>query len=871
MMRIFFSKQMGRSNSGHSWLTLMLAVCILVTSFPTMSLASSSDITYPSKEGNYLLKKISKQTSPTDADGIVDIYSPDGSGVITADGQSYSWASVAYKEDIYIASCYGAIYNTLVNFVARMVGDINVSKNDIKELVDILWRGEMFSDNPDFDFNKSIIVKIDTLTGEITPIVTPFDSIDSVTTYGTSGYRNAKVFKDKLYFVNSQARSKLIEIDPKTDSAKVVYTSHGANNRLVTSAIRAMTVHEGQLLVTVCGDIDNDGIDEGVGLVASSNPTEGQDSFTLIAEQKDFLNYPTYKYIDPLMGSGLWDMVSFNGKVYVAASTYNEELPKIGDQYQAAFCLFEGQNKGTLKNPDWSFQPIIGKPWEHDGSKYPVSLGASRAATANLEVHGDHLYIGGYNDPMKALPEMYLQIATSFSEGRKDPAKSFGFNFKRFYLDVTNPVKLWRMDRSNEIELVVGKPDGTVFTDPPLSGLGGGFGKNGENYGLLQYVWDMESYDNKLYIGAFDVSTLAQPIRQFTNGDILHGWDFEEFSTLLKNIQSLLSSLGMRSSSMPAMANATTNMAIQEPNFTPAEIQDMLNELETLNDIVSVTDFATQTAVPSTQFMSPHARFNPFTPTRILLQTLITSQENLEKLISSPVIKWILGDTLVQRIAKEIETMKVVIENLTYFIGSLEVLNESEIGSDSFVSSDGVHFETLFTDGLGAPGNHGVRTFAPATTGLTLGTANPYNGTQIWQIIDKNRRPMQNSTVSPEEVYWFISKPKDLTFDIDYNGNTLQTIQLKETAIDLPTNQYRLLGDTAIIDADYFTSLGVGKHELRFYFSNNGFVDVTVNILATIPQTGDDAHLLLYVIALMVSLGGIVLVLRMKKKHSLTH
>ena len=60
----------------------------------------------------------------------------------------------------------------------------------------------------------------------------------------------------------------------------------------------------------------------------------------------------------------------------------------------------------------------------------------------------------------------------------------------------------------------------------------------------------------------------------------------------------------------------------------------------------------------------------------------------------------------------------------------------SERGYDLLVSEDGVNFEVVTRDGMGDPYNHGCRVFAITDSGLCIGTANPFYGTQVWLLDD---------------------------------------------------------------------------------------------------------------------------------------
>lgn len=129
-----------------------------------------------------------------------------------------------------------------------------------------------------------------------------------------------------------------------------------------------------------------------------------------------------------------------------------------------------------------------------------------------MVVYKGHLYIGGYNDPMNALE------------------KAMQMDFSDLYKDLESPVNLWRMDVDEDgnenFEMLAGEANnkyfgdskGTIDGNTMLSGLGD---SDEQSRHLNQYVWRMQSYNGKLYVGTFDISDLAYPATQFANGDIL--------------------------------------------------------------------------------------------------------------------------------------------------------------------------------------------------------------------------------------------------------------------------------------------------------------------------------------------------------------
>ena len=155
----------------------------------------------------------------------------------------------------------------------------------------------------------------------------------------------------------------------------------------------------------------------------------------------------------------------------------------------------------------WTYTPLVGDP--ADGARYEYGFGATRSGAANMVVYKNHLYLGGYNDPMVALPDVLSTM-----------------KFKNLYDDMSNPVNLWRMDADENFELVAGEdnnkyfgnPIGTIDGETMRAGLAA---ESDTSRHLNQYVWRMQSYDGKMYAGTFDISDLAYPATQFANGDIL--------------------------------------------------------------------------------------------------------------------------------------------------------------------------------------------------------------------------------------------------------------------------------------------------------------------------------------------------------------
>ena len=787
-------------------ITLMLAVSMFMTS--TVSAASNELVKfkYNSPSGNYTAEKLSHPNSgPGQADGLINFDNGDPDT-----GQNYSWTSVAYGEYMYIGTCYAAMYNTM----RHMAYELGMDLKEFKAIVNVLYNGTLYvgdeKNNPDAQ-NRAVIIKLNTKTLEVS-IVEPPASI--------GGYRASIEFKDKLYFSAAGSTPYLLEVDPKTDTTKVVYKSQKPTNPSISTGIRGLTVVGDSLIASMIGN-------NGAYIVASTEPSKGESSFKTIATQQDMLDYPAYKYTDSIFGGSVWDMVSFNDKLYFTVVT-----GKDGNKSPFAMFVGEQDNKG-----DWSIRLLIGK--EEDNPKYPIGLGASRSGAANLQVYDGHLYIGGYNDPMIALADV------------------LNFKFESIYKDLSNPVNLWRMDSNENIELVAGEPN-ELF--PKVVGnQTSGFGTN-----LNQYVWDMETYEGKLYVGTFNIGSLAYPIMQFANGDVLH-MTKEELQSQIKYIKELIEIIKNKqqvqtidneesledqindeevlkeedsienkevlieevvedeevsTEEILDENNLESAVTIEDTNKETTEEESTIEELSKLSDNLELISEQLDSTYESS--LNNRSKSSQEEMLKLLEDTYKIYEENKETLPLE------LKENLSKLLNKE------TIQNFSYFVETCKYLSKGQRGFSLLVSSDGKNFETITNDGFGDPYNHGLRTFSKTTTGLCVGTANPFNGTQVWRIVDNKRGKVQDSTVDKTELTYDKYKKENVEFKIEYNGNTLDSVQ--KDYKDLTEGKDYIKKDKSIIfTSEYLDKLELGSHDFRLRFSNNGFIDVKIKVVDSTP------------------------------------
>lgn len=400
-------------------LAIVLAVLMLCGSMTVAFAADGGMPKYTSPTGKYTATKLSHpEAGVGEVDGLIDFENgaPDR-------GQNYAWSAVGYGDYIYVGTCYAAIWQTL-----KIMGQqMNFDTKQMQALMNVAFNGTLYVgdevNNPT-DANRPIIVKFNARTGESEIVVQPAK---------LGGYRAATVFNDKLYFIGTGGRPFVLEIDPNNnDASQKVYIADPVTNPAIATGIRGITEINGKLAVTMIGGDGN------AYIIASENPSAGQESFKKIATQEDLFDYPANMYMDDIFGGSIWDMVSLNGKLYISIVTGRQ-----GKKQAFALVCGEEQADGT-----WKYHAIAGDP--KDGAKYPFGLGADRSGAGNLVVHNGQLYVGGYNDPMKALPAA-LQM-----------------NFELMYRDLSSPVCLWRMKdtETEEFEMVAGDAN-EVFPEVP--------------------------------------------------------------------------------------------------------------------------------------------------------------------------------------------------------------------------------------------------------------------------------------------------------------------------------------------------------------------------------------------------------------------
>ena len=753
------------------------AALLTATALPAFA-EGTQKVTYTA--GNYTFEKISHPTKGTmSADGIVD-YIGDGAVNVITDpsdpnynagdrGQNYSWSAVAYGDWMYVGTCYSAMGNTLT-LMQNILGD-KFDKDVMEAALKAMFNGTFYYGHEDGVDGGGILVKVNTKTGETKLLMS--NSLNGMAPL----FRNAIAYNGKLYFCGSvhvdgkSGLPSVYEIDPKDDSYKAVYVGlssmqdyGAAYKKGISTGIRGMCVYNGKLVISnVFADATTG--KSGATILASSNPSEG---FTVIASQRDLFDYPAYTYRDSIYGGSVWDMVEYNGHLYVSICTGTEENAP-DDNTMQSFAIVRGDEKA---DGTFTWTPLIGDQ-EKDGARYTFGIDPerTRSGAANLIVYKDHLYIGEYNDEQIAMERILFNKTGEGSDGSLG-----GVDCSFVNANLEQSVNLYRMDKDENIELLVGDAT-TMFPNGGISGIGSGFGHN-EN----QYIWRMEVYDGKLYIGTFDTSSLLEPIGQFSNGDII-GMTPEQWATQLQYIKELLELLYEKNKTNPV---ATYEMQATPETATPetamymddmaVEVEDSFaSEAAALTDMMEIAPDVlgndTEAAVLSPE-NSVEDRITSLQDFSDYYETMLDQYEQLAA-------EYDLGDDLKDAFEKLLN--QETWDKIKSVLVCLNYMRTASRGFDMYVTSDGVNFETLTTSGFGDPYNHGLRVFAVTNQGLCMGTANPFYGTQLWIQRKTETKPQPTAPAATQKPTTVTATAAETTAPV-----VKTTATIPQTSDDMP-------------------------------------------------------------------------------------
>ena len=785
-------------NKAIACLGAIVACATALAGIPATAMADDSagltpQYTYNSQNDNGMtFEKVSHADQGlSQADGVVD-YTGDGTiapytaGLSTTGngdrGQSYSYAAASSGDWVYIGTMYGGLgVQAILN---RDMTSLGLTSKQATALIQTMYAGNMYLGEPDGKSAGGMLFKFNVKTGKTKILMSKSTGID-----GGKGviptFRSAFKMNGKLYFegmVMDTNNKDLTQQEIQTAMAyqngfPCIYEVDPANNDKLTKVYDSVDVDGFRSLVKgnvftstraigsfgntlIAGDLKPTADGKGKALLVASKTPSDPNSYKVIADMASFDNLPAIHRQDVNGGGGIYQVQEFNGKLYVVVctgdtSTLNEETGTM-----RSFAIYVGENKGDSTNKaDWTWRPLVGDTAK--GAKYYYGLDKSRvsAGACTLQVYGDHLYIGDYNDVSSALQGFVTKS-----------------NFVTQATNLGQSVNLYRMDKNENVEMLVGDKNDT-FPKGGSTGLGSGY----DNH-MNQYTWQTTVHEGKMYLSTMNTTTLLEPIAQFTNGDILNMNEKDWNNTVhyLRVFLRLLWGMGptdpasaiatqsndqnakVTTQTMPSTDNpeALVDWARIQAGKDASAAQPQTTDAKSVSSAKPISLTAAQTkelvdGIKDGSIVPGSLAASGSSDEASQLFDINNELDNLGSQLSDKgsadfannygevtdaffSIADIIPDKfkglyemLVKLTSKA--NLKAYAKSLPYLAKSKRGFNLFEI-TDRSAANEGVTVGTVTDNGFGDPFNHGLRIFCDTDDYMVVGTANPFYGTQLWRV-----------------------------------------------------------------------------------------------------------------------------------------
>ena len=785
-------------NKAIACLSAIVACATALAGIPATAMADDSagltpQYTYNSQNDNGMtFEKVSHADQGlSQADGVVD-YTGDGTiapytaGLSTTGngdrGQSYSYAAASSGDWVYIGTMYGGLgVQAILN---RDMTSLGLTSKQATALIQTMYAGNMYLGEPDGKSAGGMLFKFNVKTGKTKILMSKSTGID-----GGKGviptFRSAFKMNGKLYFegmVMDTNNKDLTQQEIQTAMAyqngfPCIYEVDPANNDKLTKVYDSVDVDGFRSLVKgnvftstraigsfgntlIAGDLKPTADGKGKALLVASKTPSDPNSYKVIADMASFDNLPAIHRQDVNGGGGIYQVQEFNGKLYVVVctgdtSTLNEETGTM-----RSFAIYVGENKGDSTNKaDWTWRPLVGDTAK--GAKYYYGLDKSRvsAGACTLQVYGDHLYIGDYNDVSSALQGFVTKS-----------------NFVTQATNLEQSVNLYRMDKNENVEMLVGDKNDT-FPKGGSTGLGSGY----DNH-MNQYTWQTTVHEGKMYLSTMNTTTLLEPIAQFTNGDILNMNEKDWNNTVhyLRVFLRLLWGMGptdpasaiatqsndqnakVTTQTMPSTDNpeALVDWARIQAGKDASAAQPQTTDAKSVSSAKPISLTATQTkelvdGIKDGSIVPGSLAASGSSDEASQLFDINNELDNLGSQLSDkgsadfannygevtdaffsiadiiPDKFKGLDEMLVKLTSKA--NLKAYAKSLPYLAKSKRGFNLFEI-TDRSAANEGVTVGTVTDNGFGDPFNHGLRIFCDTDDYMVVGTANPFYGTQLWRV-----------------------------------------------------------------------------------------------------------------------------------------
>lgn len=659
------------------------------------------------KTKDFIIQKLSNPTKgEKEADGF-------NSAVDRRNG--YAWAMAESKNYIYIGSNRNIIFS--------LIKSIFILGNFAETITDLIFEDDVSTETVD---NSAEIFRYNKLTKKIEQVYKSELTLEGG--FYESGYISAVSFKpynednESIYigaFGNNYTRilkfkeNYVIDVD----KPEVVFIDNTGK-----SSVGAMGVHEAKLYFgLMITDTD-------LRIMESAAPSKN--NWNIVADLNDFNNIPNVD-IGSSRSGGIFDLISYNGYLYAIIGSGNKPINESG------FLIFKGKYIGLMAKESnrygWKWDMIVGP-----NGKYEAGMGINSYAIAT---------------PFKYKAsdgKEYVYVGT-FSNVIQSTQKLISFDFSYLYDNFVKPTQLYRFDENDNWEMIIGTPSENEPLQIRIGNYKAGFipDNSGINYSSNHYIWRMAEYNEKLFLGTFDSSSLYDYLIPKNIPDYIDS--FEGILIILLNFLSLINVIKSEDiktilqlfndyeyfddkyiNNYDALSLSYASLHFNE--IKPSDyIEKVMKNIDlnyNLNILNSLNALAKK--IP-TSISSDNDKYLEAIYLYLSSQLGKSTIENIKNTIyklsnNKKQLKLLLFKI------KDLVTSQEFLTQLYYMKSIRKMIDTSIKGADLYVSEDGIHFKKITINGFNDKYNYGLRTFVSSTDGLYIGTANPFYGGQLWKL-----------------------------------------------------------------------------------------------------------------------------------------
>lgn len=659
------------------------------------------------KTKDFIIQKLSNPTKgEKEADGF-------NSAVDRRNG--YAWAMAESKNYIYIGSNRNIIFS--------LIKSIFILGNFAETITDLIFEDDVSTETVD---NSAEIFRYNKLTKKIEQVYKSELTLEGG--FYESGYISAVSFKpynednESIYigaFGNNYTRilkfkeNYVIDVD----KPEVVFIDNTGK-----SSVGAMGVHEAKLYFgLMITDTD-------LRIMESAAPSKN--TWNIVADLNDFNNIPNVD-IGSGRSGGIFDLISYNGYLYAIIGSGNKPINESG------FLIFKGKYIGLMAKESnrygWKWDMIVGP-----NGKYEAGMGINSYAIAT---------------PFKYKAsdgKEYVYVGT-FSNVIQSTQKLISFDFSYLYENFVKPTQLYRFDENDNWEMIIGTPSENEPLQIRIGNYKAGFipDNSGINYSSNHYIWRMAEYNEKLFLGTFDSSSLYDYLIPKNIPDYIDS--FEGILIILLNFLSLINVIKSEDiktilqlfndyeyfddkyiNNYDALSLSYASLHFNE--IKPSDyIEKVMKNIDlnyNLNILNSLNALAKK--IP-TSISSDNDKYLEAIYLYLSSQLGKSTIENIKNTIyklsnNKKQLKLLLFKI------KDLVTSQEFLTQLYYMKSIRKMIDTSIKGADLYVSEDGIHFKKITINGFNDKYNYGLRTFVSSTDGLYIGTANPFYGGQLWKL-----------------------------------------------------------------------------------------------------------------------------------------